>query len=140
MRSNRHSGTNCNGRLLGLAVLVAIAIFPVGAEAKSKTTTKVTPKATKLSTSKARHHQIGGNKPTKTTVKVSSRVEGGSTGDGPNTDADCAELADDINHSLDEMEDALLDGDDAAASAWSGIANTVTDTGLDGGCFFTGVE
>ena len=128
-------------KVIQLLAIFVLAVQPAVAEAKQKPTAvkSVVRKIVKASHAKRNHHNTAGTHAVSTT-KVSSRVEGGSTGDGPLTDADCAEVADDINHSLDEMEDALLDGDDTAASAWSGIANTVADSGLDGGCFFTGIE
>lgn len=125
--------------LITLSILATLAISQ-GAVAKTTTSTKKKTQVEKVSKKKSQKPKSGRVDVPIAGVKVSARVEGGSTGDGPLSDSECAELANDINHSLDEMESALLDGDDAAAQAWSGIADTVADGGLEGGCFFTGIE
>jgi hypothetical protein len=71
--------------------------------------------------------------------KSAALVEGGSTGEGPATDADCEEIAGEINGSLDLMEDAMLADDMGLAGFWSDFATERQDDGEDAGCYFTNV-
>jgi curli biogenesis system outer membrane secretion channel CsgG len=70
------------------------------------------------------------------TVVSALKVDAGATGDGPASDADCQDYAQDINDALDIAQNELNTG--GMTDRWSqftDLAKSVQDLAEDEGCF-----
>jgi len=76
--------------------------------------------------------------PVVSTVTVSAqKIQGGATGDGPFTEAECEALGDKAEEYASKGLEEIKNGDLNAGQADGAAAQGVVDYGMDMGCFFT---
>lgn len=74
---------------------------------------------------------------TRPSVAQKEQVEGGATGDGPADDATCERYAGEMQAFIDWASDLATAGDLDKAEGAVSIAESIQETGMSEGCFFT---
>ena len=79
----------------------------------------------------------GGTRPVPTGTVLAAKIQGGATGDGDMSEADCEKLGDIAENFASTGLEQVKNGDLTAGQANGAAAQAVVDLGMNHGCFFT---